>query len=527
MRSYFLTTALIFSASPAFGTNEPFGADTAPIVLPNRQAAPASNEIQQDGKAASVENSVVKVFCIKRYPDLYKPWTKQAPSDVTGSGVIIEGKRILTNAHVVSYSSQIQIQANQAGDKVSAKVELIAPEMDLAVLKLDDESFFDAHPALQRASALPDEKDSVLVYGYPAGGTSLSITKGIVSRIEFTNYNYPVSGLRIQIDAAINPGNSGGPAVVGNTMVGLAFSFLGGTQNIGYIIPSEEIDLFLRSRSTGRYDGKPGFYDELQTLENPALRRFLHLAATDEGIVVHKVDSGDPKYPLKKWDVITKIGDVDVDDQGMIHQGKNLRLKFQYLIQKIANNGTVPITVIRQSKRVQLNVPVLPSRPLLLPNLAGDYPPYFVVGPLVFSKATGDFVNGYSGNAGYFQGLVVMGSELISRRVDKPSFPDEELVVVSSPFFPHDLSKGYSNVNPRVVVSINGIAIRNLRHLVEVIRDAQSDFITFEFDSSGGETLVFPRKELLASTDDILMDNGVRAQGAPNLLGVWQAKPAP
>ena len=124
------------------------------------------------------------------------------------------------------------------------------------------------------------------------------------------------------------------------------------------------------------------------------------------------------------------------------------------------------------------------------------------------------------------QGLIVLGSELISRRVDRPSFPGEELVVVSSPFFPHDLSKGYANANPRVVVSINGVAIRNLRHLVEVIRDEKSDFLTFEFDSMGGETLVFPRKELLASTEDILTDNGVRAQGSPDLLAVWQAKPA-
>lgn len=521
-----LAVALLLAAPPALRASEPVGAGTPPIEVPPRQAATAPSETPPDAKVSPVENSVVKIFCVKRYPDLYKPWIKQAPSDVTGSGVIIEGKRILTNAHVVSYSTQIQVQANQAGDKVSAKVELISPEMDLAVLRLDDESLFGTHPALPLAGALPDEKDSVLVYGYPTGGTSLSITKGIVSRIEFTNYIYPASGLRIQIDAAVNPGNSGGPAVVGDKMVGLAFSFLGGTQNIGYIIPSEEIDLFLKSQSTGRYEGKPGFYDELQTLENPALRSFLHLAATDEGIVVHKVDSDDPRYPLRKWDVITKIGDVDVDDQGMIHQGKSLRLKFQYLIQKIADNGTVPMTVIRQSKRIKVDVPVSASRPLLLPYLSGDYPPYFVVGPLVFSRATGDFVNGYAGNAAYLQGLIVLGSELISRRADRPSFPGEELVVVASPFFPHDLSKGYANANPRVIVSVNGVAIRNLRHLVEVIRDEKSEFLTFEFDSMGGETLVFPRKELLASTEEILTDNGVRAQGSPGLLAVWQAKPA-
>ncbi len=88
-------------------------------------------------------------------------------------------------------------------------------------------------------------------------------------------YNYPVSGLRIQVDAAINPGNSGGPAIAGDKMIGLAFSKLGGdAQNIGYIIPNEEVDLFLKDIADGHYDGKPAMYDELQTLENPALREY-------------------------------------------------------------------------------------------------------------------------------------------------------------------------------------------------------------------------------------------------------------
>ena len=89
---------------------------------------------------------------------------------MTGSGVVIEGKRILTNAHVVLYASQVQIQANQAGDKISATVVAISPGIDLAVLKLDDETFFDTHPPLPRASTLPQIKDAVLVYGFPTGG---------------------------------------------------------------------------------------------------------------------------------------------------------------------------------------------------------------------------------------------------------------------------------------------------------------------------------------------------------------------
>jgi S1-C subfamily serine protease len=511
-----LSTPLRSADQPAASAPAP-ALVAAPIAVPDAKVA--------DEKIPAVENSVVKVFSVLRYPDVYRPWTKQSPSEATGSGVVIEGKRILTNAHVVLYASQVQIQANQAGDKISATVEMVAPGIDLAVLKLDDESFFDTHAPLQRASRIPDVKDSVMVYGYPTGGTSLSITKGIVSRIEFAPYNYPVSGLRIQIDAAVNPGNSGGPAVDGSTMIGLAFSHLGGAENIGYIIPNEEIELFLKSIPSGHY-AKPTFFDDYQTLENPALRTFLKLAKTDEGVVVHQPDSDDPNYPLKKWDVITKIGDADIDDQGMIHQGSELRLRFAYLVQKIARNGTVPLTVIRGSKHMTIAMPVPSGRPLLMPGLAGAYPPFFIYGPLVFSPASGEYAAGIFGSGNGLQGLVYRGSELVRRRIEKPSFPGEELVVVSSPFFPNKLSIGYDSPTSRVVTTVNGIKIKNLKHLVEVLRDSKSEFMEFNFDGWGGETLIFPRLAMLSSTDDILTDNGVRAQASPDLLSVWQAKPA-
>src|SRR5436305_769750 len=149
----------------------------------------AESTTPQVTPSSAVENSVVKVFASARYPDLAKPWTKQAPTEVTGSGVIIEGKRILTNAHVVLFASEVQVQANQAGDKISATVEAIAPGIDLAVLKVDEEKFFESHLPLVRAAKIPAIKDAVMVYGYPTGGSSLSITKGIVSRIEFAPYN--------------------------------------------------------------------------------------------------------------------------------------------------------------------------------------------------------------------------------------------------------------------------------------------------------------------------------------------------
>jgi S1-C subfamily serine protease len=473
----------------------------------------------------NIESSVVKVFSTMRYPDPFKPWSKQAPAEATGSGVVIEGGRILTNAHVVLYASQVQVQASAAGDKVAATVVAVAPGIDLAVLQLDDPTFFETHPAMARANKLPHIKDAVLAYGFPTGGNSLSITKGIVSRIEFVSYNYPVSGLRIQVDAAINPGNSGGPAIADDKMIGLAFSKLGGdTQNIGYIIPNEEVELFLKDVADGRYDGKPAMYDDLQTLENPALRDYLKLDKSVEGMVVHRPAKTDPSYPLKEWDVISRIGDTPIDNQGMVKIDKDLRVSFGYLIQKLANDGLLQLTVVREGKTKQIRLPVSAEHPTLIKDLRGNYPSYFIYGPIVFSPATWQLVSSLENNAGFIRMLGLVKSPLVTRALDEPDADLDELVVVSSPFFPHKIANGYSSVVGSVVYSVNGTHIKSLRHLVAVLRDLKDPFVTIEFDQRGGEALVFSRQAIMTATDDILMDNGVRAQGSPDTLAVWQDK---
>jgi hypothetical protein len=369
---------------------------------------------------------------------------------------------------------------------------------------------------------LPEIKDTVIAYGFPIGGTSLSITKGIVSRIEFANYNNKVSGLRIQIDAAINPGNSGGPAVVDGKMIGLAFSRLGGAQNIGYIIPCEEIDLFLKDVAKGRpYEGKPAMFDELQTLENPALRSFLKIDKTVEGIVVHQPFRTDNAYPLKQWDIITKIGATQIDNQGMIKLDTNIRVRFHYLIQKVAKNNEVSLTVVRAGKVLVIEVPVVPTYPMLIPSLQGNYPSYFIYGPLVFSKVTAQFLV-----PNLVASRLALASPLATRMGDSPAFDGEELVVVSSPFFPHKLAIGYSNPVAEVVKAVNDKPIKNLRHLVEVLRDSNATITKVEFSQRGGETLVFPHKEMIAATEEILTDNGIRAQGSPDTMAVWNEKRA-
>src|SRR5437660_12810172 len=98
-----------------------------------------------------IRDLVVKIHAVHHTPDVLRPWTKNSPQQVKGSGVVIEGKRILTNAHVVRYASEIYGQPNQSADRIPSRVEAITRSMDLAFLKRDHESIFDNGGAIALA----------------------------------------------------------------------------------------------------------------------------------------------------------------------------------------------------------------------------------------------------------------------------------------------------------------------------------------------------------------------------------------
>src|ERR1700694_1191604 len=79
--------------------------------------------------SAGPEDSVVRVTASVRYPNPLRPWTKSNAVEVQGTGVVIEGKKILTNAHLVLYATEVYVQARN-GDKIEAKVEAVGPDMD-------------------------------------------------------------------------------------------------------------------------------------------------------------------------------------------------------------------------------------------------------------------------------------------------------------------------------------------------------------------------------------------------------------
>lgn len=474
-----------------------------------------------DAAAADpVRDLVVKIFVTQRAPNYFQPWTKAPAQEVSGTGFVIDGHRILTNSHVVQYASQIYVQPHQSANKVSAKVVAAGPDIDLAVLTLEDDSFFADRPALSLADELPQIKSTVNVYGYPVGGEQMSVTEGIVSRIDYAAYHYGTGGVRVQIDAALNPGNSGGPAVSDGRVVGVAFSGLVQAENIGYLIPIEEVQLFLADVADGVYAGKPALRDQFQTVENSAIRDKLGLKESQGGVMVARAHVRSASYPLNVNDVITEIATSALDSASRVDVDGDLRLPFQYLVPKVVKDGKIPVTVFRDGETLSLEVPVSSHEDAVIPFLRLKYPRYFIYGPLVFSPASREMLLALG--PVWLGALLQRGDVLISRLLDRPAFDGEELVVVASPMFSHRLTKGYSAPTMSIVETMNGIRVRNLRHLAELLKYTTAEFVEFKFAGHGVETLVFRRQEIADATEEILSDNGIRKRASDDLAEIWE-----
>ncbi|CAH2069942.1 unnamed protein product [Thlaspi arvense] len=277
------------------------------------------SESAQENTSRSAIDSVVKIFSFYRKPNVVQPW-QTTEKERSGSGFAIFGRRILTSAHVANDHSYVQVKKHGSPTKHKTRVEAFAYDCDLAILVVDNEKFWEDLNPLELGDT-PLYRRICLRFSYVmrsnAGGRTISVTKGIVSRVEPGTYNHSsIELLALQIDAAINTGNGGGPVVMGNKVVGMA------SEMKKYIIPTPVIKLFLSGvEETGQYIGFCSLSISYQSMEDANLRKHFKMSPEMSGILINEINplSG-AQGILKKDDVILAIDGVSIgnDERGFV-----------------------------------------------------------------------------------------------------------------------------------------------------------------------------------------------------------------
>jgi S1-C subfamily serine protease len=465
----------------------------------------------------TLKASVLKVFVVQKPADYYQPWQMGYQMPGSGSGFVIAGRRILTNAHVVS--DQVHIQVMKAGDtrKYTAKVVYVAHDTDLAELSVADAGFFEGTVPVS-FGPMPKQRDRVAAFGFPAGGDELSITEGVVSRIEVRPYSHSGSNLlTVQTDAAINPGNSGGPVFKDGKFVGVSFQGYSGAQlqNTGYFIPVVLVQRFLKDVADGSYDGVPGMGVIWQKLENPALRRRLGLPGPNGGVLLTKVIPGaGADGPLKEGDVLQALDGVKIAENGTVPFGEGERVDLSHLLTLHQMSETAKVQLWRGGKAQTVEVP-LKAIPDLVPGPQYDQrPPYFVYAGLVFQSLNQNFMRLFDANAPVrMRYLSELGLQL----------PEQMEVVFINVVLPHDVNVGYHKLGQAIVTKVNGQPIHALKDVIPALQKPLDGYQVISLDHWSGapdnraSEIVLDAKEADAANPEILKAFGIASDRSDDL----------
>jgi len=435
------------------------------------------------GGLSHLRQSVVKIYVTAQRDDFQQPWQAGGSGSGHGSGYILPGKRILTNAHVVSDTRFIEVQREGDTRRYPATVLFAAHDCDLAMLTVADERFFDNTRPLSLGKTLPELNDEVLVLGYPMGGDRLSLTKGVVSRIDYALYSHSTvdSHLVLQVDAAINPGNSGGPVLFRDKVIGLAFQGILGAQNIGYAIPLPVIEHFLQDVTDGVYDGYPELGVQHLPLEAPALRRDLGLSEKQTGVVVVYVDPfGAAHGLLRDRDVLLSIDGYPIANDGSVRYAGNT-VEYTELIERKQCGQKVAFSVLRDRSTLSIEVPLAFRRdPFLFRQTYDQRPEYWIVGGLVFSPLS----RGYLGTLGGDLSTPAAQQLLYFSEYAKRDrlFEGRDAFVVLIGRLRHPVNTYCDGYIHQIVRTVNGIAIRGMSDLPTALAAASNGYhvVTFE-----------------------------------------------
>ncbi len=453
---------------------------------------------------SDIYRSVLRIEVATIVPDYETPWNSGRFSGGIGTGFLIGKNKILTNAHVVSNQDRLLVTVYGSPRKYPAKVEYIAHDCDLALLSVEDFSDFEKFPTFELGD-VPKLESQVRVIGYPVGGERLSVTRGVVSRIDFQPYSHSRadSHLVVQIDAAINPGNSGGPVVQGDKVVGVAFQGLRQADNTGYIIPTPVVKRFLKDIEDGSYD----HYAELGIsnfpLHNPAMRMALGLPDDGKGVLVDSViPTSSVDGVIEPGDILMSLDGNAVDSAGMVNiDGGNVNLN--EIVERKFAGDKVAVEFIRKGELKKVDITLKPLKWSSMYAVQYEKKPRFVVfAGLVFQPLDRNLFA-----AAKFEDVTVR--RLFTDYVSKGLFQKHEDIVVLSRVVNDPVTSQLGEFAGQVVKKINGEEVKNLKHANDLLHAEEApEYHVIEL-FGGSRPVVIPSAQVEAANERMAKNYGI------------------
>lgn len=530
-------------------------------------SSPATNKSCDEDEVTLPFEALIHITNSDAVIDLHAPWKVKSPRTCTGTGFSIGNKMILTNHHVVAGSTSLRVFKHGVPGNYAAKVVCASKVCDLALITVEDDTFWEGLPAVSFQEKVPELDDDVCAVGYPLGATSVTLTRGVVSNVQLSDLslsNRQEQQLTVQIDAAINPGNSGGPVFNQATgeVVGVAFSGMEDAEGTGFIIPTPVIRNFLAVyEATGTFGRLPNLGIDTLQLTNSAMRTLLFglgkAPKHHNGILITHVArfTCAEAAGVLPGDLLMAIDGVPISEEGEIPFRSHERVGFEYLITSKKVGDQVKLSLLRSKASglkdaasffdvnalvstpsapspLELSVTLAPTHGLVPRELGNDYAPEFmIIGGLVFVIAglplfeqVRETLNAHGPDHGPMEAIYKSVHELLSPATSMTQAlgPDEDAArsrdtqaLLCTDCLAHDVNEGYSRLVGKRLFTVNGTAVENMKHAVNLLmplldasKEAPSSHVVLQFYGSR-KAAVFETEALRTAMPTILQQHKI------------------
>jgi S1-C subfamily serine protease len=420
---------------------------------------------------------------------------------------MIAPNKFITNAHVVSNATRVMIRTTNDPEPHPARILHIAHDCDLAMIEAVDPKHFTKLKALS-IGVVPKLNTEVNVLGYPIGGDRISVTRGVVSRIDFRPYSHTSvdSHLAIQIDAAINPGNSGGPVLQDGKVVGVAFQGYSGrvAQNVGYMIPTPVIQRFLKDIEDGKYDHYVDLSVDDFSIENPAQIKALGLGADGVGVLIGDLSSaGSVAGVLQPGDVLLTLDGNPVFNNGLVRVDGDLVDMNEVAERKFAGDE-VALEFLRDGKKQSAKVKLKRFDPYVkLGEQYNQRPRYLMYAGLVFQPMDRNLMTAH-------QIADKTVNFVFDNYLTEKTYVERPEPVILTNILPDEVNTYLQGSFPGLVDEINGVKINSLADVKTALakEDSKPGFIVIQLLHKG-RPLVLKRSLADAAQQRIMTNYGI------------------
>jgi len=445
------------------------------------------------GASDQVENGPVRIQVTYQENNYSSPWKQKKAGSRSGYGCVLSSKRILTTADIVKDSTMIKLEKPGGKKFYPGRIEVIDYDVDLAVVSVEDESFFDGLTSVEIDQRI--RIDQPVKFMVMENSNKIRGIPGEIVKISVENY-FLGPDKYLTYGAAVNFEDRGGgwsePVFSGDKLIGLTMLYSGKKQ-YATIIPASIINRFLAADRPGGYIGFPhhGFIGA--GVRDPVFREYLQLPPDGGGLYISSIyPGGSADGVLQEGDVLFSVDGFPIDVDGYYTDPDWGSIEYRDLFTRFHSPGEeIEVEIFRGGKQLKKKIKLARldrSNYLIPPYSSGEPLEYLIVGGLIFQELTADYLKDWGekwqtkANKKYLYYYTYH-----SRRPE----PGRNRIIILNKILPDRINLGYQGMSDLVLAEVNGLPISKIGDVKEALKHPEKDFYRFTFEEFDQE-LVLP-----------------------------------